>query len=45
MEILRKRGGGEPERIKVDLGDIEDGNKPDVPLVPGDVVKVGKRIF
>ena len=45
VEILRKRGGREPERIKVDLGDIEDGKKPDVPLVPGDVVKVGKRIF
>ncbi len=45
VEILRKRRGGEPERIKVDLGDIENGKKPDVPLVPGDMVKVGKRMF
>lgn len=45
VEILRKQGRGEPERIKVDLGAIEDGKKPDVPLVPGDMVKVGKRIF
>jgi polysaccharide export outer membrane protein len=45
VEILRKNGAGKPERIKVDLGDIEKGKKPDVPLAPGDIVKVGKRIF
>jgi polysaccharide export outer membrane protein len=45
VEILRNRGGGEPERIDVDLGDIEKGKKPDIPLAPGDVVKVGKRVF
>jgi polysaccharide export outer membrane protein len=45
VEILRKRAGAEPERIKIDLEDIENGKKPDIPLVPGDMVKVGKRIF
>jgi polysaccharide export outer membrane protein len=45
VEILRKNGTGKSERIKVDLGDIEKGKKPDVPLAPGDIVKVGKRVF
>jgi polysaccharide export outer membrane protein len=45
VEILRKNGVGKPERIKVDLGDIEKGKKPDILLAPGDIVKVGKRIF
>jgi polysaccharide export outer membrane protein len=45
VEILRKNGDGKPEKIKVDLSDIENGKKPDVPLVAGDIVKVGKRIF
>ena len=45
VEILRKRAGADPERIKVDLEDIENGKKPDIPLVPGDLVTVGKRIF
>jgi len=45
VEILRKRDGAEPERIKVDLEEIEEGKNPDVPLAPGDVVRVGKRIF
>ena len=45
VEILRKRASGGTERIKVDLGDIEDGKKPDVPLKADDIVKVGKRVF
>jgi polysaccharide export outer membrane protein len=45
VEILRKNGAGKPEKIRVDLSDIENGKKPDVPLVAGDMVKVGKRIF
>ncbi len=45
VEILRKNGDGKSEKIKVDLSDIENGKKPDVPLVAGDMVKVGKRIF
>ncbi len=45
VEILRKAGASETERIKVDLGDIEGGKKPDVPLEPEDFIKVGKRVF
>ncbi len=45
VEILRKNGSGKPERIKVNLKDIEKGKKPDIPLLAGDIVKVGKRIF
>ena len=45
VEIIRKNGSGKPERIKVDLKDIEKGKEPDIPLIAGDIVKVGKRIF
>ena len=45
VEILRKAGEGDTRRIKVDLGDIEGGKTPDVPLEPEDIIKVGKRVF
>ena len=45
VEILRKVSQSGTERIKVDLGDIEGGKKPDVPLEPEDIIKVGKRVF
>ena len=45
VEILRKKAGGGSNRIKVDLGDIENGKKPDVPLRSEDIIKVGKRVF
>ena len=45
VEILRNRSSQMPERIKVNLGEIEKGKKTDVPLAPGDVVRVGKRVF
>lgn len=45
VEILRKSNKRGPERIKVNLGDIENGKKPDVPLEPEDIIKVGKRVF
>jgi polysaccharide biosynthesis/export protein len=45
VEILRKSQSGESKRIKVDLGDIEGGKKPDVPLEAEDIIKVGKRVF
>jgi len=45
VEILRKLPNGETSRIKVDLGDIEGGKKPDVPLEAEDIIKVGKRVF
>ncbi len=45
VEILRQGSQSETERIKVDLGDIEGGKKPDVPLEAEDIIKVGKRVF
>jgi polysaccharide export outer membrane protein len=45
VEILRKNAAGEPERIKVDLDEIESGKKPDLPLAAEDIIKVGKRVF
>lgn len=45
VEILRKNPDGSSDRIKVDLGDIENGKKPDVPLRSEDIIKVGKRVF
>ncbi len=45
VEILRRSPSGESKRIKVDLGDIEGGKKPDVPLEAEDIIKVGKRVF
>jgi polysaccharide export outer membrane protein len=45
VEILRKTGSNGSERIKVDLEDIENGKKPDVPLQSEDIIKVGKRVF
>ncbi len=45
VEILRKGSQSDTERIKVDLGDIEGGKKPDVPLEAEDMIKVGKRVF
>lgn len=45
VEILRKTSDGNTERIKVDLEDIENGKKPDVPLRAEDIIKVGKRVF
>jgi polysaccharide biosynthesis/export protein len=45
VEILRRVKEGETERLKVDLGDIESGKKPDVPLEAEDIIKVGKRVF
>ncbi len=45
VEILRKSNKGGSQRIKVNLGDIEKGKKPDVPLKPEDIIKVGRRVF
>ncbi len=45
VEILRKGSQSDTERIKVDLGDIEGGKKPDVPIEAEDIIKVGKRVF
>jgi polysaccharide export outer membrane protein len=45
VEILRKGRGSDSGRVKVDLGDIEGGKKPDVPIQAEDIIKVGKRVF
>ena len=45
VEILRKSRKSGSQRIKVNLGDIENGKKPDVPLEPEDIIKVGRRVF
>jgi polysaccharide export outer membrane protein len=31
--------------LKVDLKDVRNGKKPDVPLLPNDVISVGRRVF
>ena len=31
--------------VEVDLKDVRNGKKPDVPLLPNDVISVGRRIF
>jgi polysaccharide export outer membrane protein len=45
VEILRKVANGETQRIRVDVGDIEGGKRPDVPLQAEDIIKVGRRVF
>ena len=45
IEILRQRSDGGTDRIKVNLGDLERGKNPDVPLEAEDIIKVGKRVF
>ena len=45
VEILRKDDENGTRKIKVDLGDIERGKKPDVPLEPEDIIKIGKKVF
>lgn len=45
VEVLRKGRDGSTDRIKVDLGDIERGKNPDVPVEAEDIIKVGKRVF
>ncbi len=36
---------GQTRIIEVDLGDVRKGKKPDPPLLPNDVVTVGRRVF
>ena len=31
--------------IEVDLKDVRNGKKPDVPLLPNDVISVSRRVF
>jgi protein involved in polysaccharide export with SLBB domain len=36
---------GKVSVIEVDLKDVRNGKKPDLPLLPNDVVSVGRRLF
>jgi polysaccharide export outer membrane protein len=36
---------GKASLIKVDIGDVRNGKRPDLPLQPNDVVSVSRRIF
>jgi polysaccharide export outer membrane protein len=36
---------GKVTLLKVDLKDVRNGKKPDVPLLPNDVISVGRRVF
>ena len=36
---------GKVSIIQVDLKDVRNGKKPDVPLLPNDVISVGRRVF
>jgi polysaccharide biosynthesis/export protein len=36
---------GKVSIIPVDLKDVRNGKKPDVPLLPNDVISVGRRVF
>ncbi len=36
---------GKAKIIEVDLKDVQNGKKPDVPLLPNDVVTVSRRVF
>ena len=42
---FRPTASGKPQHIKADLGDIENGKKPDIPIAAQDIIQVGKRIF
>ena len=36
---------GKVSVVEVDLKDVRNGKKPDVPLLPNDVISVGRRVF
>jgi len=42
---LRRTEAGKVTMIDVDLKDVRNGKKPDVPLLPNDVISVGRRVF
>ena len=46
MKLRRKDPeSGDVSVIKVDLGDVRSGKKPDVVLQPNDVITVPRRFF
>jgi polysaccharide export outer membrane protein len=42
---VRRSEAGKVSVLEVDLKDVRNGKKPDVPLLPNDVISVGRRIF
>lgn len=42
---VRRSEAGKVTLIEVDIKDVRNGKKPDVPLLPNDVVSVGRRVF
>ena len=38
-------GDGKVTIIEIDLKDVRNGKKPDVPLIPNDVISVSRRVF
>jgi protein involved in polysaccharide export with SLBB domain len=36
---------GKVSIVEVDIKDVRNGKKPDVPLLPNDVVSVSRRVF
>jgi len=43
--IILRSNGGKSESIRVNVGDIMDGDTPDVPLKPNDKIEVRQRMF
>ncbi len=42
---VRRSEAGKVTLIEVDIKNVRNGKKPDVPLLPNDVVSVGRRVF
>ena len=45
VKVRRSDAGGKVKIIEVDLKDVQNGKKPDVPLLSNDIVTVGRRVF
>jgi polysaccharide export outer membrane protein len=45
VKVRRSDAAGKVKIIEVDLKDVQNGKKPDVPLVSNDIVTVGRRVF
>jgi polysaccharide export outer membrane protein len=46
VKVRRSDGAtGKVKIIEVDLKDVQNGKKPDVPLLPNDIVTVSRRVF
>ena len=43
--VVLRRDGGKSESIRVNVGDIMDGDIPDLPLKPNDNIEVRQRLF